>query len=118
MTRASSFIHLLFSTKKKIEHLANNFHFEMSKTAVINTKGQNVLIMRDQSQMILCEVTEQTCNFSRQIKKVSPSYRLDLQSIQTSYCQWINSKASEHSCVIISINPDPFLNRKSSTLKP
>ena len=85
--------------------------FEMSKTAVINTKGQNVLSMRDQSQMIWREIAEQTYNFSRHIKEVSSMSRLDLLSIRTFYRTWIHSKASERSCVIISISPDPILNR-------
>ena len=37
--------------------------------------------------------------------------QLDLLSIRTFYRQWIHSKASERSGVVISIGPDPILNR-------
>ena len=37
--------------------------------------------------------------------------QLDLLSIRTFYRQWIHSKASERQCVVISIGPDPILNR-------
>ena len=37
--------------------------------------------------------------------------QLDLLSIRTFYRQWIHSKASDRRCVVISIGPDPILNR-------
>ena len=37
--------------------------------------------------------------------------QLDLLSIRTFYRTWIHSKASERSGLVISIGPDPILNR-------
>ena len=44
-------------------------------------------------------------------QELSSMNQLDLLSIRTFYRQWIHSKASERSGVVISIGPDPILNR-------
>ena len=45
------------------------------------------------------------------LQELSSINELDLLSIRTFYRKWIHSKASKRRCLVISIGPDPILNK-------
>ena len=54
------------------------------------------------------------CNSSEfliKLQELSSINELDLLSIRTFYRKWIHSKASKRRCLVISIGPDPILNK-------
>lgn len=90
--------------------------FEMSKAAVLSVKSQSRLTMRDSAHAFWREIFEESYHFARHDMELSAMNQLDLLSIRTFYRQWIHSKASERRCLVISISPDPILNRLPENL--
>ena len=88
--------------------------FEMSKSAVMSVKEDSRNSLRDHAQALWREIVEDTYDFNRHAKELASMSRLDLLDIRSFYRQWIHSKASERRNLIISISPDPTLNRLES----
>ena len=85
--------------------------FSMSKSAVISVKEDNMISMRDQAHALWREILDETYHFGRHFEELAEMSKLDLLDIRTFYRQWIHSKACERRCVVISIAPDPILNK-------
>ena len=85
--------------------------FEMSKSAVMSVKDESKVSLRDQAHGTWREIVEESYRFSRHAQELSTMNHLDLLSIRTFYRRWIHSKASERRCLVISIGPDPILNK-------
>jgi len=95
------------------DHLAKmeESQFSMSKAAVMSVKEDNMISMRDQAHALWREILDETYHFTRHQQELEQMSNLDLLDIRTFYRQWIHSKACERRCVVISIAPDPILNK-------
>ena len=95
------------------DHLAKmeESQFSMSKAAVLSVKEDNMISMRDQAHACWREILDETYHFRRHRQELEQMSHLDLLDIRTFYRQWIHSKACERRCVVISIAPDPILNK-------
>ena len=85
--------------------------FEMSKAAVMSVKDDSRSTLRDQAQAYWKEIAEDTYDFARHSKELACMSQLDLFDVRSFYRQWMHSKASERRNLILSISPDPTLNR-------
>ena len=85
--------------------------FEMSKAAVMSVKEDSRSTLRDQAQAYWKEIAEDTYDFARHSKELACMSQLDLFDVRSFYRQWMHSKASERRNLILSISPDPTLNR-------
>lgn len=85
--------------------------FEMSKAAVMSVKDESIASMTDKAHSNWREILDETYDFARHCRELASMSHLELLDIRTFYRQWIHSKACERRSLVISISPDPILNR-------
>jgi secreted Zn-dependent insulinase-like peptidase len=85
--------------------------FDMSKNAVLSVKAESMTSLTDQAHALWREIQDETYDFDRHAKELVQLERLDLMDVRTFYRQWIHSKARERRSLVVSISPDPILNR-------
>ena len=96
-----------------LAHMDEN-DFEMSKAAVISVKEDSRTSLRDQAHSLWREIIEEQYDFNRHKKELAFMSELDLFDVRSFYRTWFHSKARDRRNLIISISPDPTLNRLES----
>jgi secreted Zn-dependent insulinase-like peptidase len=84
---------------------------DMCKQTVLNAKQENSQRMRDSAALLWREISERTYDFGRHEQEMALVQSVNMADLRQFYSQLVHADGTERRCLVISIGPDPILNR-------